>query len=269
MSYSLPNSSGLPPTNPLISSLRSIAALMLREMSSRYGQSVGGYIWAVLEPLGTIAILAIGFSLIIHNPPLGTSFILFYATGFLPFLLFQNVQLTVSRALIFSKPLLAYPALRWIDAILARFILNFLTSLLVTYILLVGILAVTKTTSPLVPGPILGALALAGILGLGIGVLNCFMMGMLPVWAQIWSIITRPLFLASGILVLPEDLPAWAQDILWFNPLIHVTALMRQGFYPMYQPPYVTISYTLFAGLFPLALGLLVLRKTHRDILSR
>ena len=269
MIYSFPNSSGITPARPVIASFRSIAALMLREMSSRYGQSVGGYIWAILEPLGTIAILAIGFSLIMHSPPMGTSFVLFYATGFLPFSLFQNVQLAVSRALIFSKPLLAYPAVGWIDAILARFLLNVLTGVLVTYILLAGILAVTDTTSPLLPGPVLGALALASLLGLGIGALNCFLMGVLPVWAQIWSIITRPLFLASGILLLLEDLPRWAQDILWFNPLVHVVALMRSGFYPMYQPQYVTISYALVVALLPLALGLLLLRRFHRKILTR
>ena len=43
---------------------RTVMALMLREMSTTYGRSPGGYLWAVLEPLGGIAmmtlILAVG-----------------------------------------------------------------------------------------------------------------------------------------------------------------------------------------------------------------
>ena len=39
---------------------RTILALMLREMSARYGRSPGGYLWALLEPLGAILILSSG-----------------------------------------------------------------------------------------------------------------------------------------------------------------------------------------------------------------
>lgn len=48
---------------------RTVMALVLREMSSRYGRSPGGYIWAVLEPVGTILILSIAFSFMLRSPP--------------------------------------------------------------------------------------------------------------------------------------------------------------------------------------------------------
>ena len=111
---------------------RVILALMLREMSTRYGRTPGGYIWALLEPLGGVLILAIGFSLLVRSPPLGTSFILFYATGMMPFDLFQKVSNATAKSLRFSRPLLAYPAVSWIDTLLARFLLNTLTSMTIS-----------------------------------------------------------------------------------------------------------------------------------------
>lgn len=144
--------------------LRSITALILREMSTRYGRTPGGYAWAILEPLGAILMLSAGFSLVMKTPPLGNSFILFFATGFLPMSLYMAISGMVSRSIRFSRALLNYPAVSWIDAVLARFILNGLTNILVIYILLFSILALTDTGTVLSMDPIIGAISLSLLL---------------------------------------------------------------------------------------------------------
>ena len=44
--------------------LRTVAALVLREMSTRYGRTPGGFLWALLQPLATVLILGFAFSLL-------------------------------------------------------------------------------------------------------------------------------------------------------------------------------------------------------------
>lgn len=248
---------------------RTVLALILREMSTRYGRTPGGYIWAVMEPLAAIFVLSLGFSLIIRTPALGTSFILFYATGYMPFDLYQSLSSVVARAINFSKPLLKYPAVTWIDAVMARFILNSLTSILVTILLLTGILATIESRTILDLGPVVQAMALAMVLGLGVGTMNCVLMGLFPLWEMAWSILTRPLFIASGIFFLYDNLPPLVQDILWYNPLVHIVGLMRSGFYPTYTADYVNQIYVLSLSLVLLAMGLILLGRYHRDILNR
>ena len=248
---------------------RTVLALVLREMSTRYGRTPGGYIWAILEPLGFIVLLSIGFSLLLRSPSLGSNFLIFYATGFLPFQMYQSVQVAVARSIIFSAPLLTYPTVTWIDAIAARFFLNVLTTALVVYLLLTGIILATETRVVLDAETALLALALNALLGLGVGTLNCCLMGLFPTYDVVWSIATRPLFLASGIFYIYEDLPAMAQAVLWWNPLMHTSGLMRQGFYGMYDPQYVSVLYVLIVSLVPLALGLLLLRRYNKDIMNR
>ncbi|PCI44588.1 MAG: sugar ABC transporter permease [Alphaproteobacteria bacterium] len=250
-------------------SVRTIAALVLREMSTRYGRTPGGYIWGIVEPLAAIIVLSIGFSLVMRTPALGTSFLLFYATGYLPFSLYQTLSATVSRAINFSKPLLKYPAVTWIDAVLARFLLNSLTGILITVILLTGILTVIESRAVLNLPPVVTAMALTMILGLGVGVLNCALSGLFPIWDVAWSVISRPLFLASGIFFLYETMPPLAQSILWYNPLIHIIGLMRTGFYPTYTAAHVNELYVLGVSLTCLVLGLILLGRYHRDILNR
>lgn len=249
--------------------LRTIFALVLREMATRYGRSPGGYLWAILEPLGMILILAIGFSLLVRTPSLGTSFVLFYATGYLPFQLFQSGARFVGAALKFSRPLLAYPAVSWIDAVLARFLLNLLTMLLVSYLIIAGTGVLQGLRLTVEFAPLFLAYGFAAALGLGVGLMNCVLIGFLPVWDSIWSIVTRPLFIASGILFLYEELPPIAQSILWWNPLMHVTALSRAGFFPMYRPEFVSLTFLALTALPLIFLGLVFMQRYHKDILAR
>ena len=73
------------PGSPGSAALRVVSALVVREMGTSFGRSAGGYFWAVVEPLGGIVLLAIAFSMALSTPPMGTSFMLFYATGIVPF----------------------------------------------------------------------------------------------------------------------------------------------------------------------------------------
>lgn len=262
----------LPPANAgtrRFATIRTIAALILREMSTRFGRTPGGYIWAIAEPLAGILVLSLAFSLMMRSPRLGTSFILFYATGYIPFNLYQTLSVQIARAINFSKPLLQYPAVTWVDAILARFLLNTLTGILVGILLLTGILVIIDSRTILYLPPIVISTALAMLLGLGVGVLNCAIIGLFPIWDMAWSIITRPLFIASGVIFLYDALPPLARDILWYNPLVHIVGLMRTGFYPTYTAPYVNIPYVLGIALSLLTLGLILLGRYHRDILNR
>ena len=77
---------------PRFRHLRVVAALMLREMDTRFGRAAGGYLWAIAQPLGAILLLAVAFSLMLRTPPMGTSFMLFYATGIVPFNMYRSIS---------------------------------------------------------------------------------------------------------------------------------------------------------------------------------
>jgi len=257
------------PAQRSFASVRAVVALMLREMSTRYGRTPGGYVWAILEPIGALAVMSVVFSILLHAPPLGNSFVLFYASGYLAYTMAANVTAQVQGAIGFSKPLLMYPAVSWIDAIFAKLILNSLTHSVVMIVVFFGVFQFTSATTSLSFGPMVLATALAAGLGFGIGTLNCVLVGLFPVWGQIWGIITRPLFLAAGVLFIYENMPAYAQNLMWYTPWIHITGLFRTGVYPSYTADYVSIPVILLWSLVPLALGLILMRRYYQDILNR
>lgn len=247
---------------------RTVVALMLREMATTYGRSPGGYLWAVVEPILGLAVLTFVFSLMLRSPPVGNSFPLFYATGMLPFLMFNSIANKMATAINFSRPLLAYPAVTLVDALAARFILNALTHLMVAYIVFTGLIAIIGARAELDLPAILLAFAMASVLGIGVGTLNCYLMTAFPVWERAWQIATRPLFIISGIFFTYDSLPRMVQDILWYNPLMHVTGAMRAGFYATYRADYVSLPFVLSVAGLTFVMGLLLLWRHHRELLE-
>ncbi|MBT8410249.1 MAG: ABC transporter permease [Octadecabacter sp.] len=257
------------PVHPAKTAFRSITALVLREMSTKYGRSPGGYVWALLEPIGGLMVMTVVFALMLRSPPLGNSFVFFYASGYLVYTLYTSVEGSVNSSVMYSRPLLRYPAVSWIDPLVARLVLNSLTSILILIVVLTGVVKVESINTVFSFGPMLEAVLLAILLGAGIGSLNCVIMGLYPVWSSIWGVLTRPLLLAAGVIFLYEDMPPIAQEILWYTPWIHVTALFRTGLFPSYEPNFITIPLVVAWALIPLFLGLLLLRRHYKRIINR
>lgn len=248
--------------------LRTIFALILREISTTYGKSPGGYLWAVLEPTLALAVLSAIFSMAVRNPPLGESFALFYATGYLPFMAFNDVANKSATSLNYSKPLLQYPAVTFIDALLARAVLHILTHVLIAYIIFCGLaLIMGVDIKPNYPMLALGYV-LAACVGFGIGCFNCFVMMSFPVWERIWQILTRPLIFISGLFLPYEAMPDVAQDILWWNPLIHIVGFVRTGIYDFYEGDYLSLLFPLMFSFVTMVLGLLLLWRHHNRLLE-
>jgi capsular polysaccharide transport system permease protein len=255
---------------PSFRTARTVLALMLREMSTTYGRSPGGYAWTIVEPVAGIALLS-GVMLLglrIRTPALGISFPLFYATGILCMGMFQRTSKSVARSLTFSSSLLSYPGVTYIDAVLARFFLQVLTQVTIGYLVLGGILLLSETRSVLDIASILHAMALAALLGLSIGSLNGVLFPLFPLWESVWGIATFPLFMVSTIIYTFEALPPVGKDILWYNPLVHIIGLMRRGFYPTYDATWIEPLYPLGVSMVMLAAGLFFMRRYNRTALD-
>ncbi|MEM9341991.1 MAG: ABC transporter permease [Pseudomonadota bacterium] len=255
----------LSPTLPPPSTVRAIPALILREVATGYGRTPGGWIWAVVEPVAAIALLSYIFAMAFNAPPVGQSFALFYALGYLPFMAFLDISNKLANALRFSRHLLAYPALARMDAFLARLILNTVTQLVVAAVVLIGIL-VLLDTGAIWSGPMLvQVVALTVLLSAGVGLLNAALFARVPLWERLWQIAMRPMFIISGIFFVQEDLPADLAAIAWWNPLIHITGFARAAAIPSYSAPLGSSAYVVFLALALLFLGLLSLRLVAKD----
>lgn len=248
---------------------RTIAALMLRDLSVAHGRTALGYLWELINPLLAVAMLTVLFRLIGRHPGIGTSFALFYATGVLPLHVFTGMAAKMSSVLPASRTLLVYPGVTWMDAVVARLLLTVLTDIVIIGTVFTGVILYDRVDT-IVDFPIaLQAFSMAVALGLGIGLTNAFLMAILPTWERAWRVITRPLFLLSCVFYTFESVPLPFREWLWFNPLVHVIAMMRRGIYPTYDASYASPLYVYSLSMITLVFGLAMLGRYTSFILHK
>ena len=77
-----------------------IAALIIRETRTRFGEARLGYSWALLEPVLHIAMLSLVFSVVMRGrPPIGTEFFIFYYTGLIPYHMLVHTSSAMTLAI--------------------------------------------------------------------------------------------------------------------------------------------------------------------------
>lgn len=246
--------------------LRVTAALIVREMSTRYGSKPGGYLWAIFDPVAHVAMMTVIFQVIARMPALGLSFPLFFASGYLPFTFYQRMSSFMAGTVRANKTLLSYPVVSPFDAIISRFILQFMTDALVSASILLVIIEFGGGAVPMNIASVVEAAIAAAVLGLGVGTINIVMFARFPLYEQIFGIINRPLFMVSGVFFLPETLANPFRDVILYNPLVHIIIWFRSGIYPEYRAEGLERGYVIEFALLCFVLGLMLLTISTREI---
>jgi capsular polysaccharide transport system permease protein len=250
------------------SSVRTIIALMLREISMSNGRSILGYLWEILSPVVGIIVITFILAEFFRSPPIGSNFPLFYASGILPFAFFTEMATRVATSVRYSKQLLNYPGVTFLHALLARFILSVATKTIVFVVVVFAIVELYDLDTYFDYVAIAEALALTFAAGLALGAVNCLLFSLVPIYERVWMIVTRPLFLFSAIIYLFESVPLPYRDWLWWNPIIHMVGLMRRGIYPTYDAPYVSLVYIWSIILILVPVAFFFLRHYWREMLE-
>lgn len=246
---------------------RVIVALVIREMSARFGSKVGGYAWAITEPAAYILLLSAIFSAIGRRPPLGESFLLFYASGFIAMQFYTSLVGQINNAIKSNRALLSYPVVAPIDLVIGRFIMQTMTMGLIAHIVIGFAIHYSGDITRIRYEDLIPAALLGSFIATGIGLFNIVAFHKAPLYEQIFTIVTRPMFLVSGVIFLPESLPQPFRDWVLWNPIAHVILLFRKGIYPYYRAPYLDVGYLVVTTAMTLLVGLLVfsLSRTVRE----
>ncbi|TCM48702.1 capsular polysaccharide transport system permease protein [Rhizobium sp. PP-F2F-G48] len=255
--------------NIVESHYRVVAALVIREMSTRFGSKPGGYAWAVLDPVAHITFMSFIFMGIARTPPLGTSFILFFATGYLGYQFYQSAAGYITGAVASNRALLAYPNVAPIDTVIARHILQLGTNVVVSFAVLLPILAALNHPAQINWGPLVESVLAGSMLALGIAFANVVWFQKYPLYEKVFGILSRPLFMLSAVFYLPDSLPSQMRDIILINPVAHVIMSFRKGFYPEYRAIGYDPFYLFVCASIALFLGLIVFTSSRKVLRGR
>lgn len=245
---------------------RIIVALFIRETRTRFGYSMLGYGWVLLEPAFNLIVWAVLFNMLERHPPLGASMFIFVATAFFPFKLFRNMSAQLMPSITANRSLLSFPIVHNLDVIMARALLEVITFIAVTgfYFSLFGIFGLQAV--PAQPIEAMLCLSAIGLFGFGMGTINAVLACLLPSWPRIYPWYLRVSYVSSGIFFLPSHLPPAAQDILWYLPMTHAVEWFRVAFYDGYESTFLNTTYLVAWGALLTFVGLALERLLRRSI---
>lgn len=202
-------------------------AWTVRTLRGRYQQSALGWLWAVVQPVATVAIFAIVFTRIVPVDTGGVPYILFSYSAVVPWTLLTTSVTDMAMSLVQNMNLVGkiyFPREALPIATLIARLADFGISFILLIILVIAYRVPVSITG-LLYLPLIFLIQLALILGLGIGsaALNVFYRDVDPLLKlviQVW-------FYASPILYPVSLVPEKWRWLYYLNPMSGILAAYR------------------------------------------
>jgi capsular polysaccharide transport system permease protein len=196
-----------------------IKALFFREIKTRFGNSLLGYIWAFLEPLSHVLVLGSIFTLVGRDSIQNIPFFYFLGISIMSWFLFSNTFSKVSSGIQANQGLFLYKQVKIFDVMLTRaiveyllFLFSFATFQVFAYFYfekfyfnnLFGVILISLLIS-----------ALGYSLGIIFGILFQFNESL----KKIVNVFIRLLYFSAGIFFTFEKIPYIYQHYFLYNPI--------------------------------------------------
>lgn len=250
---------------------RVVNALVYRELRRRVSDAQGGFLAVLLEPIGQIAVWAalritVSGATSVNN----LNIILFLAPGVILFNLYSRVAshgLTTMEA---NKALFFYRRVKPIDTVLAKAIeelgLYACAAIVVFGVVWAYLYSLVLRDLPL----LVMAFVVMTLLAVATSLLSLVGSYYFPNLKQVLSWLNRAMYLASGVIISPMQLPQFVRDLLVYNPLLQCIELARQALSIDYQiPAQVTLGYPAGFALIYLSLALWCYTNNEKVLIRR
>jgi capsular polysaccharide transport system permease protein len=245
---------------------RIIAALVLRELLTRYGRHNIGFVWLFFEPmLFTLGIATLwSLSSVTHGSSL--PIVSFAVTGYSSVLVWRNAANRCNKALQTNWALLFHRNVTPLDIFAARILLE-VVGATVSLVVLSSIFVLAGQADP--PEDLLTALLawlLLGWFAFGFGLTVGALTERSDVFERIWHVAAYLLFPLSGAVFMVDWLPEAAQAVVLALPMVHGVEMLRHGWFGAVVPTHESVAYMVIWNLVITMIGLALALTTPRNV---
>jgi capsular polysaccharide transport system permease protein len=234
--------------HPLLIQARVIRAIVLRDLRTRFGQTFAGTAIIVLWPLSHLLMLILVWGATNHLVPIGTDPAIFFGTGALPYILYFYPARMIMFAIVQNRPLLGLPAVRTSDLIIARSIVDLISSFWVAVLFLMILTAFGVDALPQRHADAMAAILATIYFAFAVGYLGAVMYALVKAWVAAQILGSIVMFVTAGVFVPTAALPEKMRNLLWFNPLVHSVEWLRSAYYDGYGYGMLSKSYFLWTS---------------------
>ena len=250
----------------LVTQVRVIHALLMREVITRFGRHNLGVLWLVGEPMMfTIGVAALwyfaGFN---HGSRL--PIVPFAVTGYTGVLTWRNTVGRCSAALQQNLSLLYHRNVKVLDILLTRVILECAGAAASFAVICTVLVAGGWMSMPEDVLEVIGGLVLMGWFAMGLGLCVGAAAGISELVDRIWHPLAYILMPLSGAAFMADWLKPGFRNVVLLLPMVHCQEMMRGGYFGHVVKTYYDVSYVVTFNLCLTLAGLLLVRFASKRV---
>lgn len=246
--------------------VRVIKALMIRELTTRFGRENIGFLWIMAEPL--LFALLVGFLWRSMKGPIefGVDVIAFAVTGYIPLVLFRSCVQRGVNIFTANGSLMYHRQISILDLALVRFLIELIGHMMAYVFVGMALYAFGLFPVPYDLGFVLLGWGYYCIFTLALILIVAPLSELNEVLEKVIPVITYIMIPFSGAFYFVGSLYPTAAQVVLYSPLVHGMEMMRYGIFgPSINPQYEFL-YPLAISLPLLVLGLLLCRVVRKRL---
>lgn len=246
--------------------VRVIHALMIRELTTRFGRENIGFLWIMVEPLLFAGLVAIMWRFMKGPEEHGISVVAFIVTGYIPITLFRH---GVSRSIsifVANSSLLYHRQIKILDFVLVRFLIEMLGGMMAYVFIAIVLIAFDLFPVPANIGLLIAGWFLYALFSFSLCLVIAPLSEMSEVMEKFIPVTTYIMIPVSGLFTMASWLTPTMRDYLLWSPFVNGMELMRAGVWGDKVTAYYNIWNPIISSTVLIIIGLALCRNVRRTL---
>jgi capsular polysaccharide transport system permease protein len=246
--------------------LRVIHALMIRELITRFGRENIGFLWIMVEPLLFAGLVAIVWRLTKGSEEHGISIIAFVISGYIPITLFRHGVSRSQAVFTANGSLLYHRQIKILDFLLARFIIEFLGSLMAYSFIASVLIIFNQFPVPRDIGLFIAGWLIYSFFTFSICLIIAPLSEMSEVLEKFIPVVTYIMLPFSGLFFMASWLTPQIREYMLLSPFVNGMEMMRKGIWGDQVTAYYNIWNPIICTVVATMIGLTLCRRVRRTL---
>lgn len=246
--------------------VRVIGALMVRELTTRFGRENLGFLWIMAEPLLFAVLVGVLWRAMKGPTDFGLNIIAFVVTGYIPLVMFRTAMSRGVKSFTVNGGLMYHRQIKVLDLLIVRFAIELIGHMM-AYLFIGTVLGVFH----IFPSPYdIGFVVLGGfyyaLFTFSVMLVVACLSEVSEVIEKFLPVTTYLMIPFSGAFYLVSALSPQAANAVLYSPAVHGMEMMRYGVFGPSIDPQFDFWYPLEFCIICMTLGLLLCRIVRKRL---